>query len=1073
MSTVRSVVGAVLRRVPGWSTTMLRLRRRHHLRRILASGVFDRDWYERQAGRTFGSDAAAVQHYLRSGRGQGLSPNPLFEPAWYERKRWRSLVRDPLAVYLARVSHQRTRSTHLLFDPVLVTRAYPEAEAAPFGPLGYVLTAGPEVTLPLDGVLNRPGTVRLDRVREQLDAALDSWLAQERLRLAPRRTAHFDAEGSRRFLAGLAGVRPEPVDGGGPLVSVVMPVWNRAASVRRAVESVQAQTLGDWELVVVDDGSSDDTPGVLEGLAHFEPRLRVFRQERGGVSAARNRAIDESRGRYVAFLDSDNTWDPDFLRVMAAVMQRDDLSAAYSAMRLRHGAKVSYRAFDGGREHLLVGNHIDLNILVVRADLLAEVGGFSTDLRRAVDYDLVLKLGARAELRYVPFIGAVYSEDGADGSRISVRESVSWNYVVRARHALDWTAARQRPRVAGRMSVVIPVGEDVQLTRRCITHLLLDADGAGLDVEILLIGIACSRSATMALASLSLADPRVRLLRQPVDLTWALAVDTGLAAATGEFAVACRSAVVAGAGLLGALHAQLSDPAVAAVQPAVTGPDGTLIGAGATFTAGADQPILLLDGHPAEDVRALGPVVDIPALSGPVWAARTADLLDAHGLDCVYLSSWSETDLSLRLARDGHGGIRLVTGPEVQLLLDEAPAGSVAASGTAGAAGVAGPAAGAAPPRIPALTPADAQDDILFHEHWTGSALPSGRELWERSGFAVAHHRMVCDPKARTRRLRPIVVRPARTVADGPAAGMPALRWALKIAAPAGPAGRLWGDWGFARSLATALRRLGQDVVIDVRESRERETTAFDDVNLVLRGLDVVDPDEAKVQLLWVISHPDLVTPDELRGYDRVLAASALWSRRVDARFGIAVEPLLQCTDATVFRPDVAEPDTGARTLFVGNSRGVYRQAVRYALDAGCDLEVYGKGWEPFLPEGVVRGLSVPAVDLPAAYASAGVVLNDHWDDMRVEGFISNRVFDVTAVGGRLLTDAVDGLDDVFGKQVRTWTSPQELAALLRADPDEVLGDRASRLALAEQVRREHSFDARARRLLEIAVASR
>ena len=875
-------------------------------------------------------------------------------------------------------------------------------------------------------------------------------------------------------------MEPRPGDGG-PLVSVVMPVWNRAPGVRRAVESVQAQTLRDWELIVVDDGSTDDTSAVLEGLAQFEPRLRVLHQDRGGVSAARNVAIAHARGQYVAFLDSDNSWEPEFLRVMVAVMQRDALPAAYSAMELRQGKNVSYRGFDGGREHLLIGNHIDLNVLVVRTDTLSAVGGFSPDLRRTVDYDLVLKLSALVDLSYLPFIGAIYAENEEDTSRISVRESISWDYVVRARHSIDWQAAAARPRTAGRISVIIPVGEDVRLARRCLVHLLADADAHGLDVEVVLVGNACSRWATLSLAGLSLVDPRVTLLRQPVDLRWALAVDVGLTAVTGEVVVVCPPPVVIDDGMLAALQRELADPAVAAVQPIVTGPDGTVRGAGVTFTARAGLPTHLLEGHPIEDVRALGTRVDLPALRGAMWAARLTDLVDARGLDCVFMSSWHETDLSLRLARDGRGLTRLLTDHEVQYLPEEDDEEPVRASrdGQAPKARQA-PKVPATPrsPKASAVQPAaqsTAQDDDLFHDRWAGEVrCGGGSALWERAGYTVAHHRV--DRTAAGdggRRLRPVAVRPARTVTDGPAAGLPALRWAIKIAAPAGPSGRRWGDWHFAQALAAALRRLGQDVVVDAREAHFRETSHLDDVNLVLRGLDAVDPDEAKVQLLWLISHPDLVTPDELRSYDRVLAASVLWSRRMNARFGLGIEPLLQCTDATLFRPDVAEPDTGTPVLFVGNSRGVYRNVVRYALEAKADLHVYGKGWEPFLAEGVVRAPAVPAADLPAAYAAAGVVLNDHWDDMRVEGFISNRVFDVTAVAGRLATDAVDGLAEVLGPDVRVWNDPAELAALLQADRAEAFPDRQRRLALADLVRREHSFDARARRLLDVALECR
>ncbi|CAM5762345.1 hypothetical protein LMIY3S_00442 [Labrys miyagiensis] len=100
----------------------------------------------------------------------------------------------------------------------------------------------------------------------------------------------------------------------GPEFSVVIPTYNRAGVIRRTLDSVLAQTFDDFEVVVVDDGSKDDLASVI---ATFEdPRIRYVWQENGGGGAARNRGIDEARGRYVAFLDSDDVFLPDHLSVM-------------------------------------------------------------------------------------------------------------------------------------------------------------------------------------------------------------------------------------------------------------------------------------------------------------------------------------------------------------------------------------------------------------------------------------------------------------------------------------------------------------------------------------------------------------------------------------------------------------------------------------------------------------------------------------------------------------------------------------------------------------------------------------
>jgi len=117
-----------------------------------------------------------------------------------------------------------------------------------------------------------------------------------------------------------------------PLVSVVVPTYNRAALLPRAVESVVAQSLADWELILVDDGSVDRTPDVVEGYAaRLKDRLVYVRQPNRGSSAARNRGIDAARGDFVAFLDSDDEFRRDKLERQVDLFRRQpDLGLVYS-----------------------------------------------------------------------------------------------------------------------------------------------------------------------------------------------------------------------------------------------------------------------------------------------------------------------------------------------------------------------------------------------------------------------------------------------------------------------------------------------------------------------------------------------------------------------------------------------------------------------------------------------------------------------------------------------------------------------------------------------------------------------
>src|SRR5262245_25465113 len=102
------------------------------------------------------------------------------------------------------------------------------------------------------------------------------------------------------------------------LVSVIVPTFNRADTIKRGIRSVQAQTFTDWELIVVDDGSTDNTVALIEGC---DPRLKLIRQENQGTAGARNAGLHASAGSYIAFLDSDDEWLPHHLELCVGFLE--------------------------------------------------------------------------------------------------------------------------------------------------------------------------------------------------------------------------------------------------------------------------------------------------------------------------------------------------------------------------------------------------------------------------------------------------------------------------------------------------------------------------------------------------------------------------------------------------------------------------------------------------------------------------------------------------------------------------------------------------------------------------------
>jgi glycosyltransferase involved in cell wall biosynthesis len=191
-----------------------------------------------------------------------------------------------------------------------------------------------------------------------------------------------------------------------PLVSIVLPAFNRAGYLRSAIESVLAQSLKSWEMIVADDGSGPEAAEYLRGLG--DPRIRVLGlPHSGNPSVARNAALRDARGTYVAFLDSDDLWAPNKLEVQTTALRAraqsrwsftnvDWIDAAGDLIRPRE----NFVPREGRIEEALLtfDAYVALPTVLVERRLLDEAGLFDEELRFGEDYDLWLRLAARSDV---------------------------------------------------------------------------------------------------------------------------------------------------------------------------------------------------------------------------------------------------------------------------------------------------------------------------------------------------------------------------------------------------------------------------------------------------------------------------------------------------------------------------------------------------------------------------------------------------------------------------------------------------------------------------------------------------
>ncbi|SFM69731.1 glycosyltransferase [Marinobacter pelagius] len=274
-------------------------------------------------------------------------------------------------------------------------------------------------------------------------------------------------------------------------VSVVTPTYNRARFLPEAVASVLSQTYSDLELIIVDDGSVDDTGQVLEPFLD-DSRVRYFYQENRGQSHARNLALEQSKGGFIAFLDSDDSWNLDKLEKQLAVFEANpdvDVVHGDEAMIDELGGLISCQNMKrySGRitPYLLADNSVSITTALVRRRCFEEMGGFDTSVGVADDYELWLRFSTRYRFHYEPGIVASYrvmpDQISSDKrKRFAANEAIIQKFLEKHGGALStgelrWGLARFYCRKARYFASVGERGEAVGALARALSKAPLDA----------------------------------------------------------------------------------------------------------------------------------------------------------------------------------------------------------------------------------------------------------------------------------------------------------------------------------------------------------------------------------------------------------------------------------------------------------------------------------------------------------------------------------------------------------------------------------------------------------------------
>ena len=247
----------------------------------------------------------------------------------------------------------------------------------------------------------------------------------------------------------------------------------------------------------------------------------------------------------------------------------------------------------------------------------------------------------------------------------------------------------------------------------------------------------------------------------------------------------------------------------------------------------------------------------------------------------------------------------------------------------------------------------------------------------------------------------------------------------INTAIPKTSVAREWGDLYLARAIRKKLEENNRRVSISFGENKNRRLGFNEDINFNLRGLEPLNVPKFTKSIIWVISHPDKINFWELHNNQMIFVASEKFAinlnnivkeldnspKKIDK-----VKFVPQFTTLNKFN-DLENTSKNEKVIydfiFIGNTRNVFRDSVKLAIKNNLNVRVIGKGWENFVPKELILDQLVPNKELPNFYNLGRVVLCDHWEDMKNNGFISNRIYDLIFLNKVILCDSVLGIKKI------------------------------------------------------------
>jgi GT2 family glycosyltransferase/SAM-dependent methyltransferase/thioredoxin-like negative regulator of GroEL len=464
-----------------------------------------------------------------------------------------------------------------------------------------------------------------------------------------------------------------------PMVSVIVPTCNRPDRLREALRSVLAQTYRDFEIIVVNDGTSDIDALITE--LNSEGRITCIRHDRNrGLAAARNTGIRAAKGKYMAYLDDDDRYLPGHLDTLVTFLEQHDCKAAYTDAWRVHETLQQGRYVETGRDlpyshdfnpaALLISNFFPVLCVMHERACLDDVGLFDESLFAHEDWDLWIRMATKYPFTHIKQTTAEFTwrTDGSSmtsGSRETYRRTTEIIYrkyqpysqqnqeIIQAqRQRLQTMHAELQCHVRPQTydcSIVIPVFNKMELTVQCLTA-LAEATGQ-VRYEVILVDNGSSDGTGAFLRQLG---GDVRIITNAENLGFAKACNQGARIARGKYVVFLNNDTIPLQGWLNALVAEAeAHPEVGIVGSKLLFSDGTIQHAGVVFMRTLRNPYHIYRSASA-DVPAVNQRREFQAVTAACMLIRREVFEEVNGFDEGFINGFEDVDLCLQVREKGY-----------------------------------------------------------------------------------------------------------------------------------------------------------------------------------------------------------------------------------------------------------------------------------------------------------------------------------------------------------------------------------------------------------------------------------